>query len=465
MKAIRDHSAKTERQILIGMIVHDGVLGRIAAVVPPGKSLFAGKWANQLARWCVEHFVKYQRAPRKSVMNYFQEWSEKSRDEESVELMESFLSGLNGELTSTKGINEDFLVDLAGRLFDLVQFGDIAGRVEDAVQRGDREEAKQAWSSYVPLLDFDDDGIDLADRPSVAADLLSVEHDEVIVWPKALGRFLSPHFCRDGFISFVGPEKRGKSFWLQETVWQAIRQKRRVHYYVVGDMSRKQVLRRLGVRATRRPMDPRQRIKIPVELQLGEKHELPKVVWNPIENKEITLKARVEALQRLVGRDQVRLYCKGASAITVGDIERRIAAKARKDPALIPEVVVIDYADNLAPEPSTAKLDYRHQVNETWKALRNMSQKYHLLVVTATQAAATSYGRRLITKKDFSEDKRKNAHVTGMLGINQTAEEKKHGIYRLNWVFLRDGKWVDFQVVWTAGNLAVGCPCFISKLP
>src|SRR6185503_20625338 len=138
MKAIRDHSAKTERQILIGMIVHDGVLGRIAAVVPPGKSLFAGKWANQLARWCVEHFVKYQRAPRKSVMNYFQEWSEKSRDEESVELMESFLSGLNGELTSTKGINEDFLVDLAGRLFDLVQFGDIAGRVEDAVQRGDR---------------------------------------------------------------------------------------------------------------------------------------------------------------------------------------------------------------------------------------------------------------------------------------------------------------------------------------
>jgi hypothetical protein len=84
--------------------------------------------------------------------------------------------------------------------------------------------------------------------------------------------------------------------------------------------------------------------------------------------------------------------------------------------------------------------------------------------VGATQAAARAYDQWLIRKGDFSEDKRKNAHVTGMIGINRTAAEKKKGIYRLNWVFLRDGVWTETQCVWTAGNLALGCPAMRSLL-
>ena len=78
--------------------------------------------------------------------------------------------------------------------------------------------------------------------------------------------------------------------------------------------------------------------------------------------------------------------------------------------------------------------------------------------------AARGYDAWVLRKKDFSEDKRKNAHVTGLIGINQTSEEKQFGIYRLNWVALRDGKWSDSQVIWTAGNLAVANPCMVSTL-
>ena len=61
-----------------------------------------------------------------------------------------------------------------------------------------------------------------------------------------------------------------------------------------------------------------------------------------------------------------------------------------------------------------------------------------------------------IVKGDF-------AHVTGMIGINQTYEEKKNGIQRLNWIVRREDepychivkgdsvgefRWKDFPKPW-----------------
>ena len=73
-----------------------------------------------------------------------------------------------------------------------------------------------------------------------------------------------------------------------------------------------------------------------------------------------------------------------------------------------------------------------------WKALRRLSQEKHCLVMAPTQADAASYDAYTLTAKNFSEDKRKLGHVTGMLGLNQIEEEKVAGIMRLNWIVLRE---------------------------
>ena len=46
----------------------------------------------------------------------------------------------------------------------------------------------------------------------------------------------------------------------------------------------------------------------------------------------------------------------------------------------IPDVIIVDYADILAPE-DTRQSEKRHQVDETWKALRRLSQEWHALVI------------------------------------------------------------------------------------
>jgi hypothetical protein len=154
------------------------------------------------------------------------------------------------------------------------------------------------------------------------------------------------------------------------------------------------------------------------------------------------------------------MECTSNSTTTVADVRASLDEKIKG--GWIPDVVVIDYADILAPEAGAKLQDFRHQTNETWKALRRLSQDYHVLVVTATQSDAASYEARLVTRKNFSEDKRKLSHVTGMVGLNQTEEEKSRGIYRLNWIVLREGVFYEARCVTSAGSLALANPAMLS---
>ena len=122
----------------------------------------------------------------------------------------------------------------------------------------------------------------------------------------------------------------------------------------------------------------------------------------------------------------------------------------------IPDVIVIDYADNL--DPPDMKSEYRNRIDETWRALRVLSLEKHVLVLTATQCDANGYGASVLNKDNFSEDKRKNRHVTGLFGINQTDTEKENGVFRLNWILKRSGAFHAKHVVHCVGCLAIANP-------
>ena len=85
------------------------------------------------------------------------------------------------------------------------------------------------------------------------------------------------------------------------------------------------------------------------------------------------------------------------------------------------------------------------------------------LVVTGTQADADSYNRRLITRSNFSEDKRKLAHVDGIIGINEDSNDRQQGVTRLNWVVLRDGSNDPYRCLYVAGCREIGNPCILSR--
>lgn len=171
-------------------------------------------------------------------------------------------------------------------------------------------------------------------------------------------------------------------------------------------------------------------------------------------------KACQKFLERKVKTSQSmwKLSCHPNSTLTVNGIRSILSGWERE--GWTPDVVVVDYADILGSDHP--KLDYRHQINETWKALRALSQSLHCLLITASQTDADAYRRNTITRSNFSEDKRKLAHVTGMIGLNQTPEEGEQGIIRLNWIVRRESSFRETQCVHVAGALGLANPAVAS---
>jgi hypothetical protein len=456
------------RAILTALIVHDEVLSVVHSRLGEEKRPFEDKYSNTICQWCRAYYTRYQKAPKKHIKQIFHRFADKVQDEDTVALIEVFLSRLSKDYEGVaQEMNQKYILDVASSYFERVRLQRHTESIQSALDNRELEEAKAQVSGYQPL-DFSSTAwSNPFDEDSVRKTLRYFEKDRSLIqWPGDLDRFLSRHFERDGFISFVGPEKRGKSFWLLETVYQSLRQRRKVLFYGIGDMSEEQYNRRLYGRILRKPYDQACEVAIPRTLE-KQKEGLPRVSfkreWRECPTIPEVLRAADKLRQVTECKElPIKTRCVAADVVRASDVEREALEFARS--GWVPDVVVIDYADLLLHEPHAKGMDFRHQENEKWKILRRISLQLHCLVVTATQAAASSYDAKTIRKKDFSEDKRKNAHVTGMIGINQTPDEHQLGLYRLNWTLLRDGRWAETQTIYTAGELAIACPCIVSQL-
>ena len=467
---VQQHAGTREKLVLTGMIVSTPTL---AAVAPIWQAdLFASPWANLVGGWCVKHFARYQEAPGRDILGAFTTWAEKhSGKQELVELIEQFLTGISEELEAQELPNSAYLIDLASEHFGRVRFERLAEGIRADLDGEGLLAAQARLAGFNPRLPIGDRvwADPLTDEREVTDTFASDDTEDLITLDGALGRFFAGNLGRDCFVSFLGPEKSGKSFWLMELAYQALVQRRRVAFFEVGDMSKVQVKRRLLTRVAGHPIrNPQGRwpYEVNVPVSLRRKKDGTAVVQHEAQTFEHPLNAEMawERCQRLMARkvrskqSRFRLSCHPNSSINVAGIRGILMEWANED--FIPDVVVIDYADILAPPPG--RMEVRDQINTAWKELRRMSQELHCLVVTATQADADSYGKELIDRRNFSEDKRKLSHVTAMWGINVTASEKEQALCRLNAIALRDGEFSVRRCVTVAQCLPLANPAVLS---
>lgn len=252
------------------------------------------------------------------------------------------------------------------------------------------------------------------------------------------------------------------TWWLIEMAWRALTQGRRVAFFEVGDMSQRQLLNRFYTRITKYPSDPGV-IKIPT--YLNHEPDTPNA-YTEFQEKEFDeglsperAKSIMRKAQKKYGKDKLKLSVHANSSINVAGMESVLQTWEREN-QWTPDVVLVDYADILA--PPVGVIESRDQINATWKQLRAMSQRRHCLLATATQTDADSYKVGILSRSNFSEDKRKFAHVTGMLGLNVSEEDKDNQITRLNWVLRREKKFSDSKICHVAGCLDIGAPAILS---
>lgn len=455
-----------ERRLLIAMIVSRQFLSQAARVLD--LDLIDVPHYRQVAEWCLDYWKEYGKAPGKHIETLYHAWSEDNENTDLVNGVSDFLESLSEDFDKDTDLNVPYLMDELGEFLAKRKIVRLQQDLEYSLSQGNVKEAEESLTSYRSIEVGQGTGFDPMTDKSGWREAFSNPAKPIVTFDGDAGRFFNPAFTRDALVGIQAPEKTGKTWWCVEFVMRALRQRRKVALFEVGDLSKSQIMLRLGMRWAMAPLWRKQcgKIVVPQSIEIDDEEDSgykvhARVVKSPIPVSRSAVKEGIRRFRRSSGLSESISYIRSSvhptGSINVVGISSMLE-QWKIDHDFIPDVIVIDYADILAPE-DPKKRDPRDLVNDTWMALRRLSQERHALVITPTQAKATTYGHEepvLQTMKDFSNDKRKYAHVTGMFGLNQTPEEKDKGGMRLNWLVLREAPFNTSRPLYVGTCFALG---------
>jgi hypothetical protein len=505
-----------ERKIIIGLITSTDYIRQVRRVWDP--HYLESSAAKRLASWVWEYFEKYDKAPGKDIEGIFFEKIKSNRIAKDVaeEIEEDILPGLSQEYENTS-FNLNYLLDQTFRYFKERQLALLSETVQSLLDKGELEQAEKIACDFKPVTDISETELDLGneivlDRIDKAFDITS---ECLIEYPAHLGEFMNDQLVRGGFVAVMATEKRGKTFILMDFAMKACKQGRNVAFFSAGDMTEDEMLLRICIYLTGKSNERKycsqmwEPVKDCIHNQLNtcnrKERECGFGVFEDWEEKDLRGKVQAKDLIEAYNSNKDYRPCTNCheykthhwGAVWVRDIpeaepltkeEAKKAARQfflkhnrhfklsthandtlsvpqiesfldvwEKAEGFVPDVVIIDYADLLITE---SNIEFRHQQNRIWKGLRRISQKKHCLVITATQTDADSYEQDRLRMKNFSEDKRKYAHVTVMYGLNQDTKgrEKKIGLMRINEIVKRKGDSSELNEITILQNLKRGKP-------
>jgi len=436
---------KKERQLITALILSDEVIATVAPVMDV--HLFEGGHFGEVAKWCFDYYEQYSEAPKQHIEGIYYSWADKNEGNPHTDAIRELLEDLSEEYEYVDELNVPYLIDSFRDYFTLRKAEKLRDNLDYSLSQGDLNEIVNSIEEFHTVETNIGQGVDPLNDKEAWEEAFQAPLEPLVEFPGDAGKFLNHAFARDSLIMVQGPEKRGKTMWCFEFMARGLRKRRKVAFFQAGDLSRNQMLLRLAIRLQGLPLWGHQcgNINYPYKLIRDEDNE-----EQPIRMKKKTKKCpitisqygalkAIESFKKGIGITSNKPYLKFSthanSTLNVKDIEGILKGWERMD-GFVPDIIIVDYPDILAPERRA--LEGRDAINETWKSLRRLSQTYHACVICPTQADAASYEVNTQTMKNFSEDKRKFAHITAGLGLNQTETERELGFMRLNWLVLRE---------------------------
>ena len=456
--------------------------------------LVGSSW-RWLAARCFDYFEKYGEAPGRNIETIWA--AEKPADPEAHDELARLLSSLSDEWEREDRPNPDMLLDQARRMLAAEALIRGGLQVAEAAEAGDIEKAEELHQAiWIPHL-WVEEAIDPADHPDLIKAAFERAPESLVDLGGAYQELVGSQMVRDSFVAFVGKEKVGKSQIMRDLVFHGLKARRNVLYYIVGDMSREQVILRMAIQLAGRsnrikyngPLyapildcilnqkgtcerkerqgcgqivdDGRTQGKAPYPYlrryedadgyqpcQVRCWHYQLSTWQQPVSPcSDLTWEQALftwKRYQQAFG-SRLRMECFPKGSASISGLKQR--AERLRDQGFNPELVIIDYMDNLAAEPGTDKKEFRHQEDNKWGAARAWSQEDEICIIGATQCPKKTRFKRLVSDEDISEDKRKKAHVTSMFGLNRDDHDKRMGWMRVNPLALREDEFSMFSQV------------------
>lgn len=502
-----------ERKALIGLITNTDYLKQIQEDWK--QEYLESATAKLIASWCWEYFKKYQKAPMRDIeMIYISKLKKGINKELAEEIENDILPGLSKEYENSR-ITITSLLDETRQYFIERQIILHKQDIESKLEKGEITEAEEIVERFKLKKFTEEEGLDLGNEKTLSKlkEVFETGNESLIQFPGALGEFWNDQLVRGGFVALLAPEKRGKTGWLLEFMMRAVNQNRKVAFFQAGDMTENQQLMRICIYLAKKSnkekycgvqyvpvldcvrnqndtcekpiracnfgftnMDGNELRKEITRDMLIEAHaDYPAykncyncVEWykKPIGSvwfKKVDLgdpldyKEAEKYFSRFFVENnrQVKLSTHANSTLSLGMMDAILNKWELK--GFKPDVILVDYPDIMLGDN---RLQSRDRENEKWKGLRRMSQERNVLLIAPTQADADSYERDTLSLKNFSEDKRKYAHVTAMFGLNQDSKgrEKQLGMLRINQLTAREDDFVISNTIKVIQRLQIGRP-------
>jgi hypothetical protein len=500
----RKIDTKIERDILTGMIVSDHYLREVIPLY--SADLLEMTFAPIIASWCIEFYKNYEEAPRREIEDLYEHWAKTATDPEQIRFVKEFLATLSEEYERADHFNVPYLIDKTVAHFGIRAFSNLGEDLKFYTDKGDLDGCKEAYNEFRTVEKVMSQGIDPFDDEQAIQKAWEAKSAPLFQLPGKLGEMMNEQFTRESLVAMMGVAKIGKTWFLDWLSKQAHRQRCNVAYFQLGDLTEADYVLRTHITLAQRSNKKKYcgEILVPVLdcehnqrdnpvrcLQYankrtcssgcydnGEKmsfqdavgyvpctacqhdHRSPfkGAVWHAVRPPVQPLEWQ-EAYQNGVSYKK-KIKAKGFRLATflndscsMSMIDNQLSTWEEED-GFVADVIAIDYMDIAAPEPGPG--DERFQENKKWKAARRLSQKRHACVLTLSQADTDAMDTPILTRKNFTTDRRKYDHVTAFYGLNQTPSEKKEGIMRIGEILVREGEFDITSLVTIGQCLAIG---------
>ena len=501
---IKRHLVSTdiEKKILTGLIVSDNYYKQVQKMLK--KQYFKVSYIQTIYDWISEYYNIYKENPGKEIQTIYNVEKENVK-EADASIIGQFLNNLSNDYEQST-FNVDYLVDQTKIYFRERSLYLLTEEIQAKLARGRLADAEQTIKGYNKVAQQTSSWFNPFDQKNIQ-DIYENDTDKLFRLPGELGE-MSGYFERDWLIAFMGPMKRGKSWWIQELAIHALMSNLKVAFFSL-EMNKKAVSKRVHKRIAvlansqgthnfsifdcernqdntcersertctigiKDPGGPRPEFKkvkgyrpctICKSLDQNKKTDYVRATWFNIHQQKENIgtknvSKKIKTFLTQYGNN-LRIMAYPAFSASFDDIESDLDNLEYQE-NFIPDVVCVDYFDITNPGKNTGNLSERGKADHIWKRGKGCTTKFHQLWATVLQSNRPSISKKSLEQEDTSEDIRKLAHVDMLFGLNQTKEEKEENLMRLSVIAHRHEEFSFKGEVAVLQSLALGQPLLFS---
>lgn len=407
--------------ILTMALFSEGACKLVRNTVAP--TLFTSKVYRTILHAAYNYIDRFNAPPRDHIVDELEELLEQGGDE--GEMLSEVLASAKA-LSET--INEEYVLS---QISKFVRQQSLKVGIVDAhqkVMQGDLDGAEVALQKAIKNREsVFDPGVKLSDvakRLMMGEDFREPIATGIEIFDK-LG--LGP--ARKELHLFIGPPKRGKSWWLIHITKRALLQRWR-GVYVTLELADRYVGRRqlqsLFALTSRDGVDEKfTRFVLSEDGKQLEDLKVKKLKRPSLQNEKI-LKGLLGKIEDLHIDERLRIKEFPTGSLTVKALEAYLDNLEQTE-NFTPDFLVLDYADLMQVDVK----QYRQALGTVYKELRGIAVERNLALITASQSNREGASSALISDTHVAEDFSKIATADCVITYNQTTLERQRRLARL----------------------------------